>query len=130
MAQAADILTPADMAHTGLPDDRLVALIEDAFALADMHAGYRLSLCGFERVAQLRAILRAAIDFHSAAAKEDPTYMVAGPMSVSYQRPKLTAAFFTPDQLADIRSLVGGPRRASTLSMGLACSPGMRPGGW
>ncbi len=128
MAQAADILTPADLAFTKLPEEQLVALIEDAFAIADMVSGYRLSGCGFARIPQLRAILRNAIGYYAATMKGDPTYMAAGPMTVAYQKPKMTASFFAADQLAAIRELVGGPRKAASLSMGLACSPGARFG--
>lgn len=130
MATPADVLTPEDLEYTGLPEDRLVALIEDAFSLADMISGYRLSSPTFARIPQLRAILRRAIDYYAEMIRKDPSYMVAGPMSVSYARPTLTSGFFSADQQAMLASLGAEPRRVYSLSMGLACSPGARPNGW
>ena len=131
MADPADVLTPEDLAFTGLPCDRLLALIEDAFNLADMISGYRLSQPGFSKVPQLRAILRGAIGYYAEALKKDPSYMAAGPMTVSYAQPSLTVGLFPPSVEAQIRALAAGPRKVTSLSMGLACSPGARPPvGW
>lgn len=130
MAAPADILTPEDLVYTELPEERLVALIEDAFNTADMISGYRLSLPGFARVPQLKAILRRAIEYYAETIKKEPSYMVAGPMAVSYTRPALANGFFSAVQEAQIRALVYGPRKTSSLRMGLACSPGARPYAW
>lgn len=123
MAVPEDILTAADLTYTGLPVDRLAAIIQDAFATADAVTGYRLSLPTFDRIPQLRAVMRRAIEYYAEAVKRDPTNVTAGPMSVSYAQVRMASTFYTADQVAELRALTTPPRvMARSIRMGLPCS--------